>query len=105
MISITGGPSGETTATGATFTFAAASPDGFTYATCDLDGGGEAQCTSPVSYGGLGLGAHRFLVRAYGPDNGLLGSDSRAWTIVAGTPPPPPPPPPPPVPPGPTPPG
>lgn len=107
VISITSGPTGETTSREATFTFGPGIRS-YDYATCQLDGAGEAPCTSPASYAGLELGAHRFLVRAYSSRGGLLGSDSRSWTVVPGLPPPPPPspeppppPPPPPAPPGP----
>jgi hypothetical protein len=99
VISITSGPSGETTSRDATFTFGQSGRTGFDYATCDLDGGGESRCSSPATYSGLSLGDHRFIVRAHSSRGGLLGSDARSWRIVAGAPAPPPGPEPPPSPP------
>jgi hypothetical protein len=107
-VSITSGPSGETPETTAAFEFATAST--VAYTTCQLDGTGESRCTSPASYAGLALGAHRFIVRAFSSRGGALGQDARSWTVVAPPTPPPPspppasPPPPAPVPPAPAPP-
>jgi len=94
-VTITGGPSGETTETSATFTFdlgRAAEPS---LTQCGLDGS-TSRCSSPQSYSGLALGRHVFTVRAFDPDGNDVGSDERIWTIVAPPPPSPPPPPPPP---------
>ena len=60
--SITAGPSGAVTPTGATFEFAS-SEEGSTFA-CSLDGSEPVQCTSPRSYTGLAQGSHTFQVAA-----------------------------------------
>ncbi|HWM18628.1 MAG TPA: PKD domain-containing protein, partial [Ilumatobacteraceae bacterium] len=60
---ITGGPSGSTTATNATFTFAGTAPA--VSFECRLDTPTWTACTSPQSYPGpLALGPHTFDVRA-----------------------------------------
>jgi hypothetical protein len=100
VIQITSGPSGDTTSRSATFSWTTIA--GIASTRCSLDGGAEQTCGSPQSYSGIGLGAHRFLVRAYDARNVLRGSDARSWTVVAPAPGPPPgpaPPPPPPSPP------
>ncbi len=48
----------------------------------------SAAGTSPVTYTGLALGPHRFLVRAYDQRGTALGSDARSWTVVSGPAPP-----------------
>lgn len=59
---ITSGPSGATTSTGATFQFTSnVSPSSFE---CRLDGSLFTTCASPKSYGGLADGSHTFEVRA-----------------------------------------
>ncbi len=79
--SITGGPSGTTTATDATFTFTA-TEQGSTFA-CSLDGAGFAPCTSPRQYAGLGVGDHAFQVRAVDAAGNLDPSPAtRTWTVT-----------------------
>ncbi|MCL4858862.1 MAG: right-handed parallel beta-helix repeat-containing protein, partial [Caldilineaceae bacterium] len=59
---ITAGPAATTTDTSATFSFTA-NEAGVTFE-CALDGAAFAGCVSPVTYTGLGAGAHSFAVRA-----------------------------------------
>jgi hypothetical protein len=78
-VTITSGPSGETTSTTAAFSFTA-SQDGATFE-CELDGGSDQPCTSPVTYSNLDSGEHRFRVRATA--DGRTGDRAeRAWTIT-----------------------
>jgi hypothetical protein len=81
-VTITGGPSGETTETSATFTFdlgRAAEPS---LKQCALDGSG-GRCSSPQTYSGLALGRHVFTVLAFDTNGNQVGNDERIWTIVA----------------------
>jgi hypothetical protein len=83
--SITGGPSGSTTETSATFTFTGTGHASFE---CQLDAGAWEACTSPETYGPLGLGSHTFAVRAV--DSGGTPDATpatRTWTIVESPPP------------------
>src|SRR6185312_2587285 len=82
---ITSGPSGATSATGATFAFTVGAR-GDTLE-CSLDGAGYAACTSPKSYAGLRDGAHTFRVRDRNPRLGAGDPASRTWTVDT-TPPP-----------------
>ena len=59
---ITNGPSGLNLSRKATFAFTS-SEAGSSFE-CRLDGGGWQSCTSPRTYSGLGLGNHKFVVRA-----------------------------------------
>jgi hypothetical protein len=89
--SISAGPEANTTATTASFTFAA-SEDGSTFA-CKLDGGSWSGCSSPKGYSSVSVGSHQFSVRATdaaGNTDATPASDS--WTVTAPPPPPPPPP-------------
>ncbi len=77
------GPSGTTGAT-ATFVFDA---EPGSQASCSLDGAPPTPCTSPVSYQGLGSGAHSFAVRTTDPAGHVeVAPVARAWTV--GAPPP-----------------
>ncbi len=58
---ITGGPSGATASTSATFTYTSSEPAGATFQ-CALDGAAFGTC--PASYTGLQQGSHTFQVRA-----------------------------------------
>src|SRR6185295_6455846 len=65
---ISSGPAGTTTATGASFEFSS-SESGSTYQ-CSLDSGSWSDCVSPQSYSGLAVGSHAFSVKATdGADN------------------------------------
>ena len=59
---ITGGPTGTTSATSATFSFS--SSEAGSLFECQLDSGGWAGCSSPSTRSGLASGAHSFEVRA-----------------------------------------
>ncbi|MGC1165811.1 MAG: right-handed parallel beta-helix repeat-containing protein, partial [Solirubrobacterales bacterium] len=85
--SIASGPAASSTATTASFTFSS-SESGSSFA-CKLDGDSWSICTSPKSYSGLGVGSHRFLVRA-GDAVGNVDNSPAAydWTVEGSTPPP-----------------
>ncbi len=76
---ITGGPSGPTYSTQASFNFS--SEDSAATFQCSLDGGPWAGCKSPVNYSGLGTGSHTFKARAV--DGSLIDPTgaSDTWTI------------------------
>jgi hypothetical protein len=82
-VTITDGPADPTTSTSATFTFTA--NERAASFSCSLDGGRAEPCSSGVSYAGLALGAHRFLVVAV--SGGEQANDSWSWTVVAELPP------------------
>jgi matrixin len=78
---ITGGPSGPTPSTSATFSFAGSEPGSFE---CRLDAGGFAACSSPKSYSGLSEGSHTFVVRAIDRAGNIDGTPaSRQWSAHA----------------------
>lgn len=90
-VSITSGPSGETTATSATFTFTGTGA--VTAFRCQLDNARTATpCSSPTTLSRLALGRHTFVVHGYRGDLAVGVSDRRTWTVVAPSAPPPPPP-------------
>jgi large repetitive protein len=76
-------PPGLSNSRSATFGFAADEPSTFE---CKADEGGFAPCISPMSYGGLGDGAHVFSVRARDGVGNLSVPVSHAWTIDATAP-------------------
>lgn len=81
---ISSGPSGVTTATEATFSFAANEEATFE---CKLDDAGWVGCASPVSYANLAGGAHRFSVRATDAAGNVDSTPaSGAWTVEAAAP-------------------
>lgn len=75
-------PDATTTATDASFAFSS-DVSGATFQ-CALDGAAFTACTSPVSYTGLGIGAHTFTVRAIDA-HGHADPNPAAytWTIAA----------------------
>src|SRR5262245_33195061 len=77
---ITYGPSGKTDQTTATFAFAA-SP-GASKFLCSLDSNTPVGCTSPVSFGNLIDGKHRFRVQGFADDTALPPAE-RVWSINA----------------------
>ncbi len=86
--SVTSGPSGDTTEASPSFAFTATEP-GAAFE-CSLDSGAFAACTSPQAYSALALGAHTFAVRATDrTGNADATPAQRAFTVIAGSPPPP----------------
>jgi outer membrane protein assembly factor BamB len=84
-LQITSGPTGPTSATGATFTFA--SSDSTAQESCQLDGGAWAPCTESVTYSGLANGPHVFAVRTTDPSDGsTIGLASQAWSVDSRVP-------------------
>ncbi|QIK75549.1 hypothetical protein G7071_08965 [Nocardioides piscis] len=83
---LSGAPSGETTATGVSITVASNEP-GSTLE-CSLDGAAFMPCSSPVVHTSLGLGAHQFRARAIDPVGRVdLTPVTAAWTVVSPPPP------------------
>jgi hypothetical protein len=82
VVTISSGPTSDTSATNATFQFSASEPSTFQ---CSLDGGALQTCSTGVSYAGLATGPHTFQVQ--GRDAaGNVGSPSWAWTISGSQP-------------------
>ncbi|HEX4926060.1 MAG TPA: Ig-like domain-containing protein, partial [Bdellovibrionales bacterium] len=80
-VTITAGPTGNTTSTSATFSFTTVDGGtGVDTIECSLDGTTWNSCVSPESYTGLSVGAKTFWVRAI-DFSGNTGSDSQSWTI------------------------
>jgi hypothetical protein len=78
--SITSGPSGTTTATIASFSFAS-TESGSTFE-CKLDGAAWSSCAAPKTYSGLSDGEHQFSVRASDASSNLdLTPANRSWTV------------------------
>ena len=77
VVSITGGPTGRTQSTSASFTFT--NDDPTATVECKLDSGSWEACSSPKDYSGLAQDDHTFQVRATDPA-GNEDSDSRSWT-------------------------
>jgi hypothetical protein len=84
---ITSEPPSLTNSTTATFAFT----DGDSSATfrCRLDGGSYSACTSPITYTGLGEGAHTFRVKAVDPAGNESTVTSYSWMVDVTAPPPP----------------
>jgi hypothetical protein len=79
---ITSGPSGATSATGASFGFE--STERGSSFQCRLDAGAWGACSSPQAYGSLGLGAHSFAARAIDASGNADPSPAtRGWTVAA----------------------
>src|SRR5439155_20743067 len=81
----TSGPPSVTVSTDASFSFT--DDEAGTTFRCSLDDAGFSTCTSPVTYSGLGEGAHTFAVEAVDPAGNVSTVTSYAWTIDV-TPPP-----------------
>ena len=77
-------PASPTTSTNATVAFAITNAK---TVKCSLDGAGFARCKSPVTYSGLALGGHAFVVRA--THNGFIASATATWEVVTSPGPPP----------------
>jgi hypothetical protein len=77
--SITDAPFDPTSATSASFSFAA-DEAGVTYA-CKLDAAGWASCDSPATYSGLADATHYFKVRATDQAGNVGPEASRSWTV------------------------
>ena len=89
VTTIDAGPQGTTDSPAARFLFSADEPSAFT---CRLDAGPYVPCSSPATYGNLGLGEHRFEVRATDAAGNVDASPaSRRFTVVPRQLPPPPP--------------
>lgn len=72
------GPGDVTTATDATFDFAASEPATFT---CSLDGAPAAPCTSPTTVTGLSAGQHEFTVVAIDGAGNVSDPAPWSWTV------------------------
>jgi len=79
-VAITGGPSGSTTETSASFAFSAGEA-GSSYQ-CSLDGSAFDGCQSPASYSSLSPGQHSFSVKATDQAGNTGAPATRAWTIT-----------------------
>ncbi len=77
---LSGGPSGTTYATNASFTFSS-DDDNATFE-CNLDGAGWSACSSPVSLTQLPLGSHTFQVHAVDGASVDATGASQSWTIA-----------------------
>jgi Hypothetical glycosyl hydrolase family 15/Bacterial Ig domain len=78
-VTITSAPTGSTTSTDASIAFVAS---GAKKTTCRLDSASFATCTSPVSYTGLSVGTHTFVVKATGANNKTV-SASASWEVLS----------------------
>jgi hypothetical protein len=80
VVSITSAPPAATTATGASFSFAADDP-GAVFA-CALDAAPFTACTSPAAYTGLAIGPHVFSVRATDAAGNTSPAATHAWQVL-----------------------
>ena len=78
-VRIDSAPAASTSETSASFSFSA-NEDGVTFR-CSLDGGPEAACTSPASYGSLAVGSHTFAVRATDRAGNTSGAATHGWSV------------------------
>jgi hypothetical protein len=78
---ITSAPSGQTTDTTAKISF---TTNRAQKVQCSLDGKSFASCSSPVSYSGLAVGGHVFVVQAI--RNGTTASATASWAVVSAVP-------------------
>ena len=77
---ITGGPSGGTTGSSASFTFDTDNTGTASFE-CSLDGGAFTPCTSPATYN-VSSGSHSFQVRSSLPGGHDQTPASRQWTVA-----------------------
>jgi hypothetical protein len=82
-LTVAGGPSGPTTATGAHFTITA--DDEEAAIECSLDGGAWADCAGNAAFNGLADGDHALRIRAVDPV-GNTGLARRDWSVDATAP-------------------
>jgi large repetitive protein len=75
---LTSAPPSSSNSSAATFVFSANEPSSFE---CTLDDRGFEQCSSPVTYHGLGDGQHAFRVRARDAVGNFSPAVSHTWTI------------------------
>jgi YVTN family beta-propeller protein len=92
-VAIASGPSGSTTATSATFTFASGDPAARFQ--CSRDGQPLGACPNPVTFSALAEGPHELVVRAVDRAGNPSPKISRAWMVGTSENQPPPPDPPP----------
>jgi hypothetical protein len=78
-VTITSSPPSQTTSTDATIAFNATAAK---KVQCKLDGGSFSSCTSPVTYSGLSVGTHTFVVKAT-DGSGKSVSASASWEVVS----------------------
>ena len=78
-VTITSAPPATTTSTDATIAFNASDAK---KVSCKLDSGSLASCSSPVTYSGLSVGTHKFVVKAENGDKAA--TDKVSWEIVSG---------------------
>ena len=84
--SISSGPTGSTTATSASFSFA--STESGSSFECKLDSASFGACTSPKSYSSLATGGHTFSVRATDAAGNVDSTPAtRSWTVSESAPP------------------
>ncbi len=82
--SLTGGPTGTTTATDAAFSFSS-SESGSSFQ-CRLDSGAWTACTSPRTQSGMSAGTHLFEVRSTDAAGNVDPSPaSRSWTVTSAS--------------------
>jgi hypothetical protein len=76
-------PGSPTNSQSARFAFSASEPSSFV---CQLDGSGFGPCASPLSYHGLGDGAHTFTVRPTDALGNVGATASYTWQVDATAP-------------------
>ena len=80
VVTIDSAPSGNTSATVASFRFHADDPNASFK--CKLDGGSWTACVSPLSDSSLTLGGHSFQLRATDEAENVSAPVSVAWTVI-----------------------
>lgn len=77
-VTITSSPPSQTTSSSATISFTS---NGAKTIACQLDGGSLSICSSPVSYSGLSIGTHTFVVKA--SSGGRSSKATATWVVVS----------------------